>query len=46
MDDKQEEQLYNPSHPIEKPVVCYEELNNKEEGEGSQMHVPFCCSNS
>ena len=46
MDDKKEEQLYNPSQPIEKPAVCYEELNNKEEGEGSQMHVPFCCSNS
>ena len=24
IDDKQEEQLYNPSQPIEKPTVCYE----------------------
>ena len=29
-----------------KQAVCDEELNNKEEDEGSQRDVPFCFSNS
>ena len=40
------EQLCNQSHPIEKPAVCNEELNMKEEDEGSRMDVSFCSSNS
>ena len=46
MDDKQDKQLCNQSHPVEKPTVCNEELNNKEEDGGSQMDVSFCFSNS
>ena len=46
MDDEHEEQLCNLSQPIEKPAVCNEELNNREEEEGSQMDVTFCFSNS
>ena len=31
---------------MEKASVCNEQLNNKEEDEGSQMDVSFCLSNS
>ena len=46
MDDEREGQLCNLSHPLEKPAVCNQELNNKEEDGGSQMDVSFCFSNS
>ena len=38
--------LCNQSQPLEKPAVCNEELNNKEEDGGSQMDVSFCFSSS
>ena len=31
---------------FKKPALCNEELNNKEEDQGSQMDVSFCFSNS
>ena len=46
MEDEKDEQLCNQSHTIEKPAVCHEELNRKEEDEGSQMDVSFCFPNS
>ena len=46
MDDKKEEQSCDQSQHLKKPVVCNEELNHKEEDEGSKWDVPLCFSNS